>query len=121
MSCDFHLVTPNDKSCSSCRTGIFILSSFIPRNRAKSIVMVFPPAFTLRLFYVHVDNTRDVSNKTTYMTFFAGTSAEELVKLQSSEVEARFVGWVKFHLKKPDGINVVKIEFKGPDNRCVSY
>ena len=87
------------------------------RNRAKSITMTFPPAFTLRLFFIHVDNTRDVSNKTTYVTFFAGTSAEEMVKISSTEVDARHIGWIKFPLRKPEGINVIKVEFKGPDNR----
>ena len=87
------------------------------RNRSKSITLVFPPAFTIRLFFVHVDNTRDVSNKTTYVTFFAGASAEEVAKVHSTEVDARHVGWVKFQVKKPEGITVIKVEFKGPDNR----
>jgi hypothetical protein len=40
-----------------------------------------------------------------------------VAKIKAAEVDVRHVGWIRCPIEKADGVAVLKIELKGPDNR----
>ncbi|XP_038063237.1 E3 ubiquitin-protein ligase MYCBP2-like isoform X3 [Patiria miniata] len=87
------------------------------RNRTKSITVTCNEGLVPRMVAVHVDNSRDLGNKVTGMTFFTGPNPDSLQRTLNSSMEARHVGWVTCNLDLcPDRPKVIKVELKGPDS-----
>ncbi|XP_046440285.1 E3 ubiquitin-protein ligase MYCBP2-like isoform X2 [Daphnia pulex] len=71
----------------------------------------FPP----RIVCLYVDNSRDMGNKVSGVTFKAGPNGEELQIVDVLEVETRFSGWL--HTSLPQiNFQIIQLELKGPDN-----
>ncbi|XP_030837055.1 E3 ubiquitin-protein ligase MYCBP2 [Strongylocentrotus purpuratus] len=87
------------------------------RNRNKFVTISGNKGMNLKMVAVHVDNSRDLGNKVTSMTFLSGSSIDGLQKVQQSNLDARHTGWVTCDLTGSlDGSKVVRIELKGPDS-----
>ncbi|CAI9731993.1 E3 ubiquitin-protein ligase MYCBP2-like [Octopus vulgaris] len=102
-------------SLTDCSTETFWESGDEDRNKSKVINVVCTAQCHARLIAAHIDNTRDLANKVSFIQFFCGPSAEEMNKIRQVEIEARHVGWVNCYL--PDQkCRYMKLEMKGPDN-----
>nr|XP_033805293.1 E3 ubiquitin-protein ligase MYCBP2 isoform X3 [Geotrypetes seraphini] len=100
------------------------------KNKTKSITINCVKGVNARYVSIHVDNSRDLGNKVTSMTFLSGKAVEDLCRLkqnvcavcfanvgfiQQVDLDSRHIGWVTSEL--PGGENyVIKIELKGPEN-----
>ncbi|XP_032812561.2 E3 ubiquitin-protein ligase MYCBP2 isoform X3 [Petromyzon marinus] len=122
------------------------------RNKTKSITALCggggggaggSKGLHARAFYVHVDNSRDIGNRVSSVSFLAGPTTEELTKLKQVELDSRHMGWVGCELPcslRPEalpqaagaaailgavaaappvgggGPAVVRVELRGPEN-----
>ncbi|XP_033631426.1 E3 ubiquitin-protein ligase MYCBP2-like isoform X2 [Asterias rubens] len=87
------------------------------RNRTKSITVTCNDGLVARMVAVHVDNSRDLGNKVTGVTFFIGPNSEFLLKTLNSNLEARHVGWVTCNLDLcTESPKIIKVELRGPDS-----
>ncbi|XP_018420885.1 PREDICTED: E3 ubiquitin-protein ligase MYCBP2 [Nanorana parkeri] len=85
------------------------------KNKTKSITINCVKGINTRYVSVHVDNSRDLGNKVTSLTFFSGKTVEDLCRVKQAELDSRHIGWVTSEL--PGGDNhIIKIEMKGPEN-----
>ncbi|KAG9492134.1 hypothetical protein GDO78_000574 [Eleutherodactylus coqui] len=85
------------------------------KNKTKSITINCIKGINARYVSVHVDNSRDLGNKVTSMTFLCGKSVEDLCRVKQADLDSRHIGWVTSEL--PGGDNhILKIEMKGPEN-----
>ncbi|XP_069614194.1 E3 ubiquitin-protein ligase MYCBP2 isoform X15 [Ranitomeya imitator] len=85
------------------------------KNKTKSITINCIKGINARYVSVHVDNSRDLGNKVTSMTFLCGKSVEDLCRIKQADLDSRHIGWVTSEL--PGGDNhILKIEMKGPEN-----
>ncbi|XP_013400127.1 E3 ubiquitin-protein ligase MYCBP2 [Lingula anatina] len=85
------------------------------RNRTKSLTLSTIERASIRQIAVHIDNTRDLGNKVTSVTFYSGLNSEDLKKLKQTDLEPRFTGWVSCPVTDT-GYTLAKLELKGPDN-----
>ncbi|EDL00496.1 pam, highwire, rpm 1, isoform CRA_a [Mus musculus] len=85
------------------------------KNKTKNITINCVKGINARYVSVHVDNSRDLGNKVTSMTFLTGKAVEELCRIKQVDLDSRHIGWVTSEL--PGGDNqIIKIELKGPEN-----
>eukprot|EP00062_Callorhinchus_milii_P006572 gi/632947251/ref/XP_007888958.1/ PREDICTED: E3 ubiquitin-protein ligase MYCBP2 isoform X6 [Callorhinchus milii] len=85
------------------------------KNKTKSITINCVKGICARYVFVHVDNSRDLGNKVSSMTFFSGKTTEDLSRIKQTDMDSRHMGWVTSEL--PGGDNyIIKIELKGPEN-----
>uniref|UniRef100_A0A8C5P7M6 E3 ubiquitin-protein ligase MYCBP2 n=1 Tax=Leptobrachium leishanense TaxID=445787 RepID=A0A8C5P7M6_9ANUR len=85
------------------------------KNKTKSITINCVKGINARYVSVHVDNSRDLGNKVTSMTFLTGKTVEDLCRIKQVDLDSRHIGWVTSEL--PGGDNhIIKIELKGPEN-----
>ncbi|XP_041054897.1 E3 ubiquitin-protein ligase MYCBP2 isoform X1 [Carcharodon carcharias] len=85
------------------------------KNKTKSITINCIKGICARYVSVHVDNSRDLGNKVSSMTFFSGKATEDLSRIKQTDMDSRHMGWVTSEL--PGGDNhIIKIELKGPEN-----
>ncbi|XP_072332276.1 E3 ubiquitin-protein ligase MYCBP2 isoform X3 [Scyliorhinus torazame] len=85
------------------------------KNKTKSITINCMKGICARYVSVHVDNSRDLGNKVSSMTFFSGKATEDLSRIKQTDLDSRHMGWVTSEL--PGGDNhIIKIELKGPEN-----
>ncbi|XP_060681897.1 E3 ubiquitin-protein ligase MYCBP2 isoform X6 [Hemiscyllium ocellatum] len=85
------------------------------KNKTKSITINCVKGICVRYVSVHVDNSRDLGNKVSSMTFFSGKATEDLSRIKQTDMDSRHMGWVTSEL--PGGGNhIIKIELKGPEN-----
>ncbi|XP_078077747.1 E3 ubiquitin-protein ligase MYCBP2 isoform X24 [Mustelus asterias] len=85
------------------------------KNKTKSITINCIKGICARYVSVHVDNSRDLGNKVSSMTFFSGKATEDLSRIKQTDLDSRHMGWVTSEL--PGGDNhIIKIELKGPEN-----
>ncbi|XP_068123980.1 E3 ubiquitin-protein ligase MYCBP2 isoform X14 [Hyperolius riggenbachi] len=85
------------------------------KNKTKSITINCVKGINARYASVHVDNSRDLGNKVTSMTFLCGKTVEDLCRVKQTDLDSRHIGWVTSEL--PGGDNhIIKIELKGPEN-----
>ncbi|KAK7473506.1 hypothetical protein BaRGS_00035259, partial [Batillaria attramentaria] len=101
-------------SLSDNSTETFWESGDEDRNRVKTLTIVCSNKANPSVIYVHVDNSRDLANKVNNITFSAGVSNEEMKKIRSVEVEARFAGWISCAIP-PERRRHIQLELKGPD------
>ncbi|XP_064637403.1 E3 ubiquitin-protein ligase MYCBP2-like isoform X3 [Lineus longissimus] len=85
------------------------------RIKVKSLTITCNQQSHPMTIYVHIDNSRDLGNKVSNVSFSCGPNADELLKQQQVEVEARHIGWVRCELPETN-TKVIKMELKGPDN-----
>ncbi|XP_041463237.1 E3 ubiquitin-protein ligase MYCBP2-like isoform X3 [Lytechinus variegatus] len=104
-------------SLTDSSTETFWESGDEDRNRNKFVTIIGNKGMSLKMVAIHVDNSRDLGNKVTSMTFLSGTSVECLQKIQQSTLDARHTGWVTCDLTGClDGSKVMRVELKGPDS-----
>ncbi|KAM4795152.1 LOW QUALITY PROTEIN: E3 ubiquitin-protein ligase MYCBP2 [Rhinophrynus dorsalis] len=85
------------------------------KNKTKSITINCVKGIIARYVSVHVDNSRDLGNKVTSMSFLSGKTVEDLCRIKQVDLDSRHIGWVTSEL--PGGDNhIIKIELKGPEN-----
>ncbi|MEJ1280583.1 MYC binding protein 2 E3 ubiquitin protein ligase [Cricetulus griseus] len=85
------------------------------KNKTKNITINCVKGINARYVSVHVDNSRDLGNKVTSMTFLTGKAVEDLCRIKQVDLDSRHIGWVTSEL--PGGDNhIIKIELKGPEN-----
>ncbi|XP_026529252.1 E3 ubiquitin-protein ligase MYCBP2 isoform X6 [Notechis scutatus] len=85
------------------------------KNKTKNITINCMKGINARYVSVHVDNSRDLGNKVTSMTFLTGKAVEDLCRIKQVDLDSRHIGWVTSEL--PGGDNhILKIELKGPEN-----
>ncbi|XP_066092496.1 E3 ubiquitin-protein ligase MYCBP2 isoform X10 [Saccopteryx bilineata] len=85
------------------------------KNKTKNITINCVKGINARYVSVHVDNSRDLGNKVTSMTFLSGKAVEDLCRIKQVDLDSRHIGWVTSEL--PGGDNhIIKIELKGPEN-----
>ncbi|XP_071405894.1 E3 ubiquitin-protein ligase MYCBP2 isoform X14 [Pithys albifrons albifrons] len=85
------------------------------KNKTKNITINCVKGINARYVCVHVDNSRDLGNKVTSMTFLTGKAVEDLCRIKQVDLDSRHTGWVTSEL--PGGDNhIIKIELKGPEN-----
>ncbi|XP_068012672.1 E3 ubiquitin-protein ligase MYCBP2 isoform X13 [Melanerpes formicivorus] len=85
------------------------------KNKTKNITINCVKGINARYVCVHVDNSRDLGNKVTSMTFLTGKAVEDLCRIKQADLDSRHIGWVTSEL--PGGDNhIIKIELKGPEN-----
>nr|XP_034971957.1 E3 ubiquitin-protein ligase MYCBP2 isoform X11 [Zootoca vivipara] len=85
------------------------------KNKTKNITINCVKGVNARYVSVHVDNSRDLGNKVTSMTFLTGKTVEDLCRIKQVDLDSRHIGWVTSEL--PGGDNhIIKIELKGPEN-----
>ncbi|XP_028848287.1 E3 ubiquitin-protein ligase MYCBP2 isoform X13 [Denticeps clupeoides] len=85
------------------------------KNKTKSITISCVKGINASYVSVHVDNSRDIGNKVTTMTFLCGKAVEDLCRIKQVDLDSRHMGWVTSELPGGDH-HVVKIELKGPEN-----
>ncbi|XP_041115648.1 E3 ubiquitin-protein ligase MYCBP2 isoform X5 [Polyodon spathula] len=85
------------------------------KNKTKSISISCVKGINPRYVSVHVDNSRDIGNKVTSMTFLYGKAVEDLCRIKQVDLDSRHIGWVTSELPRVDA-QIVKIELKGPEN-----
>uniref|UniRef100_UPI00358FE14E E3 ubiquitin-protein ligase MYCBP2-like isoform X1 n=1 Tax=Myxine glutinosa TaxID=7769 RepID=UPI00358FE14E len=88
------------------------------RNKSKSVTLSCAKGLVPRRVCVHVDNSRDIGNKVSCVTFLAGPSLDELCKNKQLELDSRHIGWVSCELPGmvPTNTSVLRIELRGPEN-----
>ncbi|KAM6095698.1 E3 ubiquitin-protein ligase MYCBP2 isoform 13-T13 [Chlamydotis macqueenii] len=85
------------------------------KNKTKNITINCVKGINARYVCVHVDNSRDLGNKVTSLTFLTGKAVEDLCRIKQVDLDSRHIGWVTSEL--PGGDNhIIKIELKGPEN-----
>ncbi|XP_077339212.1 E3 ubiquitin-protein ligase MYCBP2 isoform X10 [Lithobates pipiens] len=85
------------------------------KNKTKSITINCVKGINARYVSVHVDNSRDLGNKVTSLTFLCGKTVEDLCRVKQADLDSRHIGWITSEL--PGGDNhIIKIELKGPEN-----
>ncbi|KAF4109316.1 hypothetical protein G5714_010389 [Onychostoma macrolepis] len=85
------------------------------KNKTKSITISCVKGINASYVSVHVDNSRDIGNKVTSMTFLCGKAVEDLCRIKQIDLDSRHMGWVTSELPGGDH-HVIKIELKGPEN-----
>ncbi|CAH0546546.1 unnamed protein product [Brassicogethes aeneus] len=86
------------------------------RNKTKSITIICPQGCHPYIVCVHIDNCRDLGNKVSTIIFYSGANADEVLKIRTMEVETRILGgWFNCLIPNVND-NVIRLEFKGPDN-----
>ncbi|KAL6484777.1 hypothetical protein MHYP_G00068220 [Metynnis hypsauchen] len=85
------------------------------KNKTKSITISCVKGINASYVSVHVDNSRDIGNKVTSMTFLCGKAVEDLCRIKQIDLDSRHMGWVTSELPGGDH-HVIKIEMKGPEN-----
>ncbi|XP_026474963.1 E3 ubiquitin-protein ligase highwire-like [Ctenocephalides felis] len=89
------------------------------RNRPKHIDLIWPDddneKTCPKAVYVHVDNTRDIGNKVSALSFYNGVNFSEMKLIKSVDVESRSGTWIVCFLPDKPKFNV-RIEAHGPDN-----
>ncbi|XP_035248710.1 E3 ubiquitin-protein ligase MYCBP2 isoform X4 [Anguilla anguilla] len=85
------------------------------KNKTKSITISCVKGISAAYVCVHVDNSRDIGNKVTSMTFLCGKAVEDLCRIKQVDLDSRHMGWVSSELPGGDH-HVVKLELKGPEN-----
>ncbi|GFY47108.1 hypothetical protein TNIN_284731 [Trichonephila inaurata madagascariensis] len=85
------------------------------RNKIKMLNLACGSKILPKMVYLHIDNCRDLGNKVSGVSFKAGPSFDEMVKLRHLEVETRYIGWLSCDI--PDEKYIcIRLELKGPDN-----
>ncbi|XP_046902595.1 E3 ubiquitin-protein ligase MYCBP2 isoform X13 [Hypomesus transpacificus] len=85
------------------------------KNKTKSITISCVKGINASYVSVHVDNSRDIGNKVTSMTFLCGKAVEDLCRIKQVDLDSRHMGWVTSELPGGDH-HVIKVELKGPEN-----
>ncbi|XP_034779592.2 E3 ubiquitin-protein ligase MYCBP2 isoform X6 [Acipenser ruthenus] len=85
------------------------------KNKTKSISISCMKGINSRYVSVHVDNSRDIGNKVTSMTFLYGKTVEDLCRIKQVDLDSRHMGWVTSELPRGEA-QIMKIELKGPEN-----
>ncbi|XP_062420974.1 E3 ubiquitin-protein ligase MYCBP2 isoform X2 [Pungitius pungitius] len=85
------------------------------KNKTKSITISCVKGINASNVTVHVDNSRDIGNKVTSVTFLCGKAVEDLCRIKQVELDSRHMGWVTSELPGGDH-HVIKVELKGPEN-----
>ncbi|XP_041440248.1 E3 ubiquitin-protein ligase MYCBP2 isoform X6 [Xenopus laevis] len=85
------------------------------KNKTKSITINCVKGINARYVSVHVDNSRDLGNKVTSMTFLSGKTVEDMCRIKQADLDSRHIGWVTSELPGADN-HIIKIELKGPEN-----
>ncbi|XP_062904556.1 E3 ubiquitin-protein ligase MYCBP2 isoform X16 [Mobula hypostoma] len=85
------------------------------KNKTKSITINCVKGICARFVSVHVDNSRDLGNKVSSMTFYSGKATEDLSRIKQTDMDSRHMGWVTSELSGGDN-HIIKIELKGPEN-----
>ncbi|KAG8179148.1 hypothetical protein JTE90_015337 [Oedothorax gibbosus] len=85
------------------------------RKKVKMLSLSCGSKTQPKMVYLHIDNCRDLGNKVSGVSFKAGPTFDEMVKLRQIEVETRYIGWLSCDI--PDGKFIcIRLELKGPDN-----
>ncbi|KAJ8404609.1 hypothetical protein AAFF_G00334720 [Aldrovandia affinis] len=85
------------------------------KNKTKTITISCVKGINASYVSVHVDNSRDIGNKVTSMTFLCGKAVEDLCRIKQVDLDSRHMGWVTSELPGGDH-HVIKMELKGPEN-----
>ncbi|XP_045068074.1 E3 ubiquitin-protein ligase MYCBP2-like isoform X1 [Coregonus clupeaformis] len=85
------------------------------KNKTKCITISCVKGINASYITVHVDNSRDIGNKVTSMTFLCGKAGEDLCRTKQIDLDSRHMGWVTSELPGGDH-HVIKVELKGPEN-----
>uniref|UniRef100_A0A8C8JY02 RCR-type E3 ubiquitin transferase n=1 Tax=Oncorhynchus tshawytscha TaxID=74940 RepID=A0A8C8JY02_ONCTS len=85
------------------------------KNKTKCITISCVKGINASNITVHVDNSRDIGNKVTSMTFLCGKAGEDLCRIKQMDLDSRHMGWVTSEVPGGDH-HVIKVELKGPEN-----
>ncbi|XP_031649241.1 E3 ubiquitin-protein ligase MYCBP2 isoform X10 [Oncorhynchus kisutch] len=85
------------------------------KNKTKSITISCVKGINASYVTVHVDNSRDIGNKVTSVTFLCGKAVEDLCRIKQIDLDSRHMGWVTSEVPGGDH-HVIKVELKGPEN-----
>ncbi|XP_071198101.1 E3 ubiquitin-protein ligase MYCBP2-like isoform X17 [Salvelinus alpinus] len=85
------------------------------KNKTKCITISCVKGINASYITVHVDNSRDIGNKVTSMTFLCGKAGEDLCRIKQIDLDSRHMGWVTSEFPGGDH-HVIKVELKGPEN-----
>ncbi|XP_076446720.1 E3 ubiquitin-protein ligase MYCBP2-like isoform X7 [Babylonia areolata] len=101
-------------SLSDNSTETFWESGDEDRNRVKTLNIVCSNKANPSVIYIHIDNSRDLANKVNNVSVSTGTTTEDMKKIRSMDVEARFAGWLNCAIPA-ERRRHIHIELKGPD------
>ncbi|XP_029559556.1 E3 ubiquitin-protein ligase MYCBP2 isoform X1 [Salmo trutta] len=85
------------------------------KNKTKCITISCVKGINASCITVHVDNSRDIGNKVTSMTFLCGKAGEDLCRIKQIDLDSHHMGWVTSEVPGGDH-HVIKVELKGPEN-----
>ncbi|XP_043928839.1 E3 ubiquitin-protein ligase MYCBP2 [Protopterus annectens] len=85
------------------------------KNKTKNITISCVKGIYVRYVSLHVDNSRDLGNKVTSITFLSGKTVEDLCRIKQVDLDSRHIGWVTSELPGGDS-HIIKIELKGPES-----
>ncbi|KAG4079975.1 hypothetical protein HA402_006287 [Bradysia odoriphaga] len=86
------------------------------RNKAKIIeISMNKLSFVCKMIFVHIDNSRDIQNKVTNVSFYAGPSLGDTVLVKSVEVDSKAGTWISTNLRD-DSWTHFRLEFRGSES-----
>ncbi|XP_070552183.1 E3 ubiquitin-protein ligase MYCBP2-like isoform X2 [Ptychodera flava] len=103
------------QSLTDGSTETFWESGDEDRNKTKAITIVCSNMMYPMIIGIHIDNSRDLGNKVTNMTFNIGCSSDDLKKWKQIEIESRHSGWITWTIPSENN-KIIKVDLKGPDN-----
>lgn len=83
------------------------------RNRSKTIELSLSKFdYVCRMIFIHIDNTRDVQNKVTNISFYGGQSLGDTTLIKSYDVNSKTGSWISTYVSDDTFIHF-RIELKG--------
>lgn len=105
------------QNLTDCSTETFWESDDEERNKAKTIdISLNKPGYGCLVLCIHIDNSRDLQNKVSSVSIFAGSTFGDYVLVKSLELEATTPGsWISASIPEARHTHF-RIELRGPEN-----
>lgn len=70
------------------------------RNKSKIIeISMNKLSFVCKMIFVHIDNSRDIQNKVTNVTFYAGPSLGDTILVKNVELDSKSGAWISTNIR----------------------
>lgn len=86
------------------------------RNKSKIIeISMNKLSYVCKMIFVHIDNSRDIQNKVTSVSFYAGQSLGDTTLVKNVEVDSKSGTWISTSIRD-DSWTHFRLEFRGSEN-----